>query len=81
MSPTFYSCPDEEGGSFYEPETERRMAEARAAKLREFQGNDLSIYSTGSFSASLVIYDYLVIKCDQISPEVFQGIARLRRNS
>lgn len=31
------SCPDEEGGSFYEPETERRMAEARAAKLREFQ--------------------------------------------
>uniref|UniRef100_A0A8C3LEH7 Rho guanine nucleotide exchange factor 18 n=1 Tax=Chrysolophus pictus TaxID=9089 RepID=A0A8C3LEH7_CHRPC len=31
------SCPDEEGGSFYEPETERRLAEARAAKLREFQ--------------------------------------------
>ncbi|XP_015741932.1 rho guanine nucleotide exchange factor 18 isoform X5 [Coturnix japonica] len=31
------SCPDEEGGSFYEPEAERRLAEARAAKLREFQ--------------------------------------------
>ncbi|XP_065604900.1 rho guanine nucleotide exchange factor 18 isoform X1 [Cyrtonyx montezumae] len=31
------SCPDEEGGSFYEPEAERRLAEARALKLREFQ--------------------------------------------
>ncbi|NXJ11892.1 ARHGI factor, partial [Odontophorus gujanensis] len=31
------SCPDEEGGSFYEPEAERRLAESRAAKLREFQ--------------------------------------------
>ncbi|XP_010723363.1 rho guanine nucleotide exchange factor 18 isoform X1 [Meleagris gallopavo] len=31
------SCPDEEGGSFCEPESERRLAEARAAKLREFQ--------------------------------------------
>ncbi|OXB73112.1 UNVERIFIED_CONTAM: hypothetical protein H355_012037 [Colinus virginianus] len=31
------SCPDEEGGSFYEPEAERRLAEARAVKLREFQ--------------------------------------------
>ncbi|XP_055563816.1 rho guanine nucleotide exchange factor 18 isoform X2 [Falco cherrug] len=31
------SCPDEEGGTFNEPETERRLAEARAAKLKEFQ--------------------------------------------
>ncbi|XP_052555649.1 rho guanine nucleotide exchange factor 18 isoform X2 [Tympanuchus pallidicinctus] len=31
------SCPDEEGGSFCEPEAERRLAEARAAKLRQFQ--------------------------------------------
>uniref|UniRef100_A0A8C5J5G8 Rho guanine nucleotide exchange factor 18 n=1 Tax=Junco hyemalis TaxID=40217 RepID=A0A8C5J5G8_JUNHY len=31
------SCPDEEGGSFNEPETERRLAEARAAKLKDFQ--------------------------------------------
>uniref|UniRef100_A0A8B9BGW5 Rho/Rac guanine nucleotide exchange factor 18 n=1 Tax=Anser brachyrhynchus TaxID=132585 RepID=A0A8B9BGW5_9AVES len=31
------SCPDEEGGTFNEPEAERRVAEARAAKLRDFQ--------------------------------------------
>ncbi|KFV67820.1 Rho guanine nucleotide exchange factor 18, partial [Dryobates pubescens] len=31
------SCPDEEGGVFTEPEAERRLAEARAAKLKEFQ--------------------------------------------
>ncbi|NXQ31611.1 ARHGI factor, partial [Alaudala cheleensis] len=31
------SCPDEEGGSFNEPEAERRLAEARAAKLKDFQ--------------------------------------------
>ncbi|XP_017944181.2 rho guanine nucleotide exchange factor 18 isoform X1 [Manacus vitellinus] len=31
------SCPDEEGGTFNEPEAERRMAEARAAKLKDFQ--------------------------------------------
>uniref|UniRef100_A0A8B9EGZ8 Rho guanine nucleotide exchange factor 18 n=1 Tax=Anser cygnoides TaxID=8845 RepID=A0A8B9EGZ8_ANSCY len=31
------SCPDEEGGTFNEPESERRVAEARAAKLRDFQ--------------------------------------------
>ncbi|XP_066192389.1 rho guanine nucleotide exchange factor 18 [Sylvia atricapilla] len=31
------SCPDEEGGTFNEPETERRLAEARAAKLKDFQ--------------------------------------------
>ncbi|NWX79377.1 ARHGI factor, partial [Alca torda] len=31
------SCPDEEGGTFNEPEAERRLAEARAAKLKEFQ--------------------------------------------
>ncbi|XP_054252319.1 rho guanine nucleotide exchange factor 18 isoform X1 [Indicator indicator] len=31
------SCPDEEGGAFTEPEGERRLAEARAAKLKEFQ--------------------------------------------
>ncbi|XP_071584174.1 rho guanine nucleotide exchange factor 18 isoform X2 [Heliangelus exortis] len=30
------SCPDEEGGTFNEPETERRLAEARA-KLKDFQ--------------------------------------------
>ncbi|NXM68582.1 ARHGI factor, partial [Serilophus lunatus] len=30
-------CPDEEGGTFNEPETERRLAEARAAKLKDFQ--------------------------------------------
>ncbi|NXS08978.1 ARHGI factor, partial [Neodrepanis coruscans] len=30
-------CPDEEGGAFNEPETERRLAEARAAKLKDFQ--------------------------------------------
>lgn len=81
MSLTSYSCPDEEGGSFCEPEAERRQAEARAAKLREFQGNDFDIYSTDSFSASLVIYDYLVIKCDQVSLEIFSGIAGLHRNS
>ncbi|NXK89410.1 ARHGI factor, partial [Formicarius rufipectus] len=31
------SCPDEEGGTFNEPEAERRMAEVRAAKLKDFQ--------------------------------------------
>ncbi|NXI62706.1 ARHGI factor, partial [Anseranas semipalmata] len=31
------SCPDEEGGTLNEPEAERRVAEARAAKLRDFQ--------------------------------------------
>ncbi|NWQ83610.1 ARHGI factor, partial [Columbina picui] len=31
------SCPDEEGGTFNEPEAERRLAEARAAKLKDFQ--------------------------------------------
>ncbi|NXN96129.1 ARHGI factor, partial [Rhinopomastus cyanomelas] len=31
------NCPDEEGGAFNEPEAERRLAEARAAKLRDFQ--------------------------------------------
>uniref|UniRef100_A0A8C0VNZ0 Rho/Rac guanine nucleotide exchange factor 18 n=1 Tax=Cyanistes caeruleus TaxID=156563 RepID=A0A8C0VNZ0_CYACU len=31
------SCPDEEGGSCNEPEAERRLAEARAAKLKDFQ--------------------------------------------
>lgn len=31
-----------------EPEAERRLAEARAAKLKEFQGNDLVKYSTKS---------------------------------
>ncbi|NXS60165.1 ARHGI factor, partial [Brachypteracias leptosomus] len=31
------SCPDEEGGAFNEPEAERRLAEARAAKLKDFQ--------------------------------------------
>ncbi|NWI44528.1 ARHGI factor, partial [Picathartes gymnocephalus] len=31
------SCPDEEGGTFNEPEVERRLAEARAAKLKDFQ--------------------------------------------
>ncbi|NXQ99619.1 ARHGI factor, partial [Sagittarius serpentarius] len=31
------SCPDEEGGAFNEPETERRLAETRAAKLKDFQ--------------------------------------------
>ncbi|NXE55385.1 ARHGI factor, partial [Casuarius casuarius] len=31
------SCPDEEGGMFSDPEAERRQAEARAAKLKEFQ--------------------------------------------
>ncbi|NWY74545.1 ARHGI factor, partial [Erithacus rubecula] len=31
------SCPDEEGGTFNEPEAERRQAEARAAKLKDFQ--------------------------------------------
>ncbi|NWV01963.1 ARHGI factor, partial [Upupa epops] len=31
------SCPDEEGGTFNEPEAERRLAEVRAAKLRDFQ--------------------------------------------
>ncbi|NWV75251.1 ARHGI factor, partial [Dasyornis broadbenti] len=31
------SCPDEEGGTFNEPEAERRLAEARAAKLKELQ--------------------------------------------
>uniref|UniRef100_A0A8D2P7I0 Rho guanine nucleotide exchange factor 18 n=1 Tax=Zosterops lateralis melanops TaxID=1220523 RepID=A0A8D2P7I0_ZOSLA len=31
------SCPDEEGGTLNEPETERKLAEARAAKLKDFQ--------------------------------------------
>ncbi|XP_069734381.1 rho guanine nucleotide exchange factor 18 isoform X1 [Phaenicophaeus curvirostris] len=31
------SCPDQEGGTFNEPEAERRLAEARAAKLKDFQ--------------------------------------------
>ncbi|NWZ26768.1 ARHGI factor, partial [Asarcornis scutulata] len=31
------SCPDEEGGTFNEPEAERKSAEARAARLRDFQ--------------------------------------------
>ncbi|NXS03064.1 ARHGI factor, partial [Oxylabes madagascariensis] len=31
------SCPDEEGGTSNEPEAERRQAEARAAKLKDFQ--------------------------------------------
>ncbi|XP_074707387.1 rho guanine nucleotide exchange factor 18 isoform X2 [Strix uralensis] len=31
------SCPDEEGGTFNEPEAEKRLAEARAAKLKDFQ--------------------------------------------
>ncbi|NXH60619.1 ARHGI factor, partial [Rhabdornis inornatus] len=31
------SCPDEEGGTFNEPEAERRQAEARAAKLKDLQ--------------------------------------------
>ncbi|NWW86092.1 ARHGI factor, partial [Rhynochetos jubatus] len=31
------SCPDEEGETCNEPETERRLAEARAAKLKDFQ--------------------------------------------
>ncbi|NWI89580.1 ARHGI factor, partial [Pitta sordida] len=31
------SCPHEEGGTCNEPETERRLAEARAAKLKDFQ--------------------------------------------
>ncbi|NWI17301.1 ARHGI factor, partial [Crypturellus soui] len=31
------SCPDEEEGTFNEPEAERRLAEARAAKLKDFQ--------------------------------------------
>ncbi|CAM5177215.1 unnamed protein product [Eretmochelys imbricata] len=31
------SCPDEEEGTFSEPEEERRLAEARVAKLKEFQ--------------------------------------------
>uniref|UniRef100_A0A8C3UHD1 Rho guanine nucleotide exchange factor 18 n=1 Tax=Catharus ustulatus TaxID=91951 RepID=A0A8C3UHD1_CATUS len=31
------SCPDEEGGASNEPEAERRQAELRAAKLKDFQ--------------------------------------------
>ncbi|KAM6235967.1 rho guanine nucleotide exchange factor 18 isoform 3-T4 [Porphyrio hochstetteri] len=31
------SCPDEEGGTCNEPEAERKQAEARAAKLKDFQ--------------------------------------------
>ncbi|XP_074834696.1 rho guanine nucleotide exchange factor 18 [Carettochelys insculpta] len=31
------SCPDEEEGTFSEPEEERRLTEARIAKLKEFQ--------------------------------------------
>lgn len=61
LSPALYSCPDEEGGTFNEPEAERRLAEARAAKLKDFQGNDLVKYSTNCFSVSLVIYDCLIL--------------------
>jgi len=56
LSPPFYSCPDEEGETFNEPEEERRLAEARAAKLKDFQGNDLVTYSMNCCSASFVIY-------------------------
>ncbi|NXB12358.1 ARHGI factor, partial [Cnemophilus loriae] len=31
------SCPDEEGGTFNEPEAERKLAEVRAAKLKDLQ--------------------------------------------
>ncbi|XP_074665933.1 rho guanine nucleotide exchange factor 18-like [Strix aluco] len=31
------SCPDEEGGMFHEPGAEKRLAEATAAKLKDFQ--------------------------------------------
>ncbi|KFQ85785.1 Rho guanine nucleotide exchange factor 18, partial [Phoenicopterus ruber ruber] len=31
------SCPDEEEGTYNEPEAERKLAEARAAKLKDFQ--------------------------------------------
>lgn len=60
------SCPDEEGGTLNEPETERKLAEARAAKLKDFQGNDLVIYSTSCFSALFVIYDCLILYQDMI---------------
>lgn len=81
--PFFYSCPDEEGGTFNEPEAERKSAEARAARLRDFQGNDLDIYSMSSFSTSLVTYNCLnLLSRDRVAPsEVLQGIARLHRNS
>lgn len=55
------SCPDEEGGTFNEPEAERRLAEARAAKLKDFQGKDLVIYSTSCFPALFVIYDCRIL--------------------
>lgn len=64
------SCPDEEGGTFNEPEAERRLAEARAAKLKDFQGNDLVIYSTilllSHFPALFVIYGCLILYQDMI---------------
>lgn len=78
------SCPDEEGGTFNEPEAERRQAEARAAKLKDFQGNDLVTYSTNCFSALFVIYGCLnsLSRYDQVSPSyVFQGGVRFCRNS
>lgn len=60
------SCPDEEGGASNEPEAERRQAELRAAKLKDFQGNDLVIYSTSCFSALFVIYGCLILYQDMI---------------
>lgn len=61
LFPHLYSCPDEEGGTFNEPEAERRLAEARAAKLKDFQGNDLVIYSMNCFSEPFVIDDCLTL--------------------
>ena len=61
LSPALHSCPDEEGGMFHEPGAEKRLAEATAAKLKDFQGNDLVIYSLNCFSASFVIYECLTL--------------------
>lgn len=37
------SCPDEEEGPFSEAEEERKVMEARAVKLRDFQGKGKSV--------------------------------------
>lgn len=36
--PSPYSCPDEEEGPYSEAEEERKVVEARAVRLRDFQG-------------------------------------------
>ena len=47
MSPQPHSCPDEEEGPLSEAEQERKVAEARAMRLRDFQGKE-SVWTAAS---------------------------------